>query len=89
MTIEAMSLGYVVVAGKKGGGPEIIESGKNGFLIDPDIASAADILENIYNMKYAYLNNLVLQALETIKTRYSLDAAKRNYTEFYKKEGLA
>ncbi len=88
MTIEAMSLGYVAVAAKKGGGPEIIESGKNGFLIDPDIASAANILESIYNMKYAYLNNLVLQALETIKTRYSLDAAKRNYSEFYKKEGL-
>lgn len=34
--IEAMAAGLPVVAGKRGGGPELVRHGFNGFLVDPE-----------------------------------------------------
>ena len=44
---EAMACGVVVLAGRRGGGGEIIDDARTGFLVDPDdsIDRAVDVLE--------------------------------------------
>jgi len=71
--LEAMLCGNAVVASKVGGVPDIVKSGKNGFLVQPGNArEIADAICLLYEDKELRLK-LVREAQVTVQTQYSVE----------------
>ena len=82
--IEAMARGCIVVTFNKGGLPELIKDGVNGFLVTKaDEESLARKLEEIIENKY---NNqeIIKNAIETAK-HFTIDNTIENLYKEYKK----
>ena len=78
-TIEAMSQGIPVLGARRGGIPEVIEHGRNGFLYDPMIAG--DLETAVESARAADYAELSRNALTTSKS-YSKTVIMKQYTDF-------
>ena len=81
---EAMARGCISVTFRKGGLPELIEDGENGYLIDEvsDENLANKILE-ILNLPNEEIKRLRTNAIKTSK-KFSIDNTIKNLEEQYK-----
>ncbi|WP_088816291.1 MULTISPECIES: glycosyltransferase [Listeria] len=72
--MEAMSRGKIVVSTYHSGIPELIENGKNGFLVpENNPMQAADIIETVLKNKLISWPRISASARETITRDFSLD----------------
>lgn len=83
--LEALGLGKVCVVSAVGGNVEIIEDSVNGFLFESNNADAlldtlTRVIQNLHGRAMDEVRN---RALETLKSRFSLDAMLRTYGELY------
>lgn len=74
--VESMACGTPVVAFNKGSMPELIESGKNGFIVS-DVKEAVSALGKIPEISRQYCRN-------TVEERFSVEKMVDNYIEVYK-----
>lgn len=79
VTIEAMALGYVVIASNQGGGSEIIKNGKNGFLINPTQKSLVNALIQAIKLSEQEIDRIADNAFQTVGNDYSFEAAKKHF----------
>ena len=75
--IEALSCGTPVIAYSRGSVPEIVEDGKNGFIIcENDIDGMAIAIKNIDEIDRKYCR-------ESVKRRFSIEKMVAGYEEVY------
>lgn len=85
--IESMSLGKIVIAGCKFGGPkDVIENGVNGFYFKPgNYKSLSKVLDKIKKLEFTELKKVSKNAFDTAK-KYTKDrylkSLDRTYEEF-------
>jgi glycosyltransferase involved in cell wall biosynthesis len=78
--IEAMALGRPVVHADVGGGAEIVDHGRNGFLFPPgDTAALADCLARLADP--AARRRMGERARETVETRFTERAMVERYEQ--------
>ncbi len=83
--VEAMASGLIVMAGIGGGGSEIIEHGRTGYLVDPDGRSAPtaarlrEIADNLPGFK-----SLRENARKEVQQRFSLETCAQLKIAYYK-----
>lgn len=66
--LEAMRMGLIVIATKVGALTDIIDNGKNGFLIEPkSVDSLLDCLKHIRSLDAGLLRDISLNAMHTAK----------------------
>lgn len=75
--IEAMACGTPIIAYNHGSVPEIVEHGKNGFIVD-SIEKAAEALRNIHLISRK-------ECLATFKTKFSDIVMAENYVQLYER----
>lgn len=81
--MESMACGTPVIATDGGGTSEIIETGKNGYIVKPhDDSEMTNILLQILEDD-ALHNNLSLEGLKTIETKFSISKMVNKYIETY------
>lgn len=77
--IEALACGTPVIAYRRGSVPEIIEDGKNGFIVEEnDIDGMVKAIAKIDTIDRKYCR-------ESVKKRFSIDKMVSGYEEVYKK----
>ncbi|MDY0109222.1 MAG: glycosyltransferase family 4 protein [Candidatus Krumholzibacteria bacterium] len=87
--VEAMGLGMVAVSTSVGGTADLIEDGRNGYLVPPgDPAILADRLELIFHSPSSRLAALREAGHETFLSRCSLDAMIAGLLRIYVQLGL-
>lgn len=81
--MESMALGVPAIFSTTCSGPELIENGVDGILIDPDDAEslAAHIYELLTNKKYAA--DIAATGNQTVRSRFGLDVCIKKTIEFY------
>jgi len=88
--LEAMSYGCVVLVSQEGGMSEMVEHGKNGFVIDPlDPAMIADlVLEHSQDIKRLHALSLAAQERSTFicDPLETTEKIEKNYLESYSKK---
>ncbi len=67
-----MALGYLVIASKLGGGKEIIQDNKNGFLIRPSVDSLIKTLKMALKLSDDEVTKITSSALDNVKKKYTL-----------------
>jgi len=81
--IEAMACRKPVVSTKVGGIPEIIETGKNGILVEPDDPSAlAEALATVLR-DHDLRESLASNGFSTVHEQFSVDNTGAAYTELF------
>lgn len=81
--LEAMAIGVVPIATPVGGIPDIIRDGIDGFLVERNVESiAAKILLLVGDRDR--LMRMQKEALERIRSEYSIDVVCRSYTSVYR-----
>lgn len=80
--MEAMSFGMIIIATDVGGMSELIEHGKNGFLLEKDFAikKLAECIDYIAAMSNAQLDEMSKKSREIWMEKYCADT---NYSRFY------
>lgn len=73
--VESMACGTPVVAFNKGSMPELIESGKNGFIVS-DVKEAVEVLKKIPQIERQYCRN-------TVEQRFNVDRMVDDYIKVY------
>lgn len=77
--VEAMSQGVPAIGARRGGIPEVIDHGRNGFLYDPDVAGQLEqITELARTADYAELSQNALRTSEA----FLKPVIMRKYIEF-------
>jgi glycosyltransferase involved in cell wall biosynthesis len=77
--IEAMACGTPVIAYNRGSVPEIIEDGKNGYIVEEnDIDGMVNAVKNIGKIDRKYCR-------ESVKKRFSIEKMVSGYEKVYKK----
>ncbi len=79
--IEASSFGIVVIGTRVGGVAEILEEGKNGFLLEPTCTAqdVADSISKFYRLDDENKKEIRKNAIVIWQQKYS---AEKNYKEF-------
>ncbi|GKU75845.1 glycosyltransferase family 4 protein [Paenibacillus sp. L3-i20] len=81
--MEAMASGLPIVATTNRGHQELIEEGRNGFLVEPnDVEAFASRLQLLYNFRESRLE-MGRRSLERVKD-YSIDRVQMELQELYK-----
>ncbi|MBI5416707.1 N-acetyl-alpha-D-glucosaminyl L-malate synthase BshA [Candidatus Poribacteria bacterium] len=81
--IEAMSAGVPVIATNVGGLPEIIKSGKNGYLVETgDISKTCELALKILKDNKLQ-NQMRTYARKFVKAKFSLDKIVSQYEQYY------
>jgi len=85
--LEAMSCGLPSIASRVGGNPELISSGKNGFLIEPN--NLEELVETImWCLDHKKnLESIGQNAAETVREQFSMEKVANEYIDVYKKMG--
>jgi len=83
VALEAMAVGTPVVISKEGPGPELVEDGVTGLLVDPgDVGNVRRALRRL-QADYNYARALGVAAKEMVKARFSLRACVEETLAFY------
>ena len=82
--LQYMGLGVVGVATNVTVNGEIIEYGKNGFLVKPDNSNWYEVLKKVLSLQ-ANLSNVGRSARRTVEERYSFSANVGRYMDFVKR----
>jgi glycosyltransferase involved in cell wall biosynthesis len=71
---EAMSSGLLVLAGRHGGGPEVVRDGQTGFLVDPDgpVSSVVATLKALAEDRHAF-DEIRVAARKEVVRRFSVE----------------
>lgn len=82
--VEAMGCGLPVIATNVGGASEVIESGVNGILIDPnDVqAIAREVLHLIRDA--AFRRNLAANGMRSVRERFSAETMVERHVKLYR-----
>lgn len=81
--MESMACGTPVIATDGGGTPEIIENGKNGYIVPPkDFECMANRLHELLSDRIR-LSKFEKSALDTIKERFTIDGMVHQYIKLY------
>jgi len=83
--IEAMAAGIPVLAVRTGGLPEVIQNGKNGFLVEsgsPEAVAAA--IEKFYALKKAEVAAVVRAGRRTVASRFRIEPQVRKLERIFK-----
>jgi len=81
--LEAMGMGLPVISTRVGGTPEIIKTGENGFLFNPDDhQSMAEMIYKLYNDN-ALRDGMGAIAKKTVKERFSVEQMTKEYESLY------
>ena len=83
MILEGFASANIVIATKVGGIPEIIEDGKNGFLVDTEREALAEKILDVYQNRYN-LKNIRENAISILKDRFSLKNQLIDMQDLYK-----
>lgn len=83
--LEAMGKGCITIGTKNEGIDGIIIDGENGYLIEPNVNSIINKLEEIFTLPDKEINKIVKNALNTI-SNYSEEQCSINYFNIIKKE---
>ena len=84
-TVEAMAAGIPVLAVRTGGLPEVIQNGKNGFLVEsgsPESLAAA--IEKFYALKKAEVAAVVRAGRRTVASRFRIEPQVRKLERVFK-----
>ncbi len=81
--LEGFASANIVIATKVGGIPEIIEDGKNGFLVDTEREALAEKILDVYQNRYN-LKNIRENAISILKDRFSLKNQLIDMQDLYK-----
>jgi glycosyltransferase involved in cell wall biosynthesis len=81
--IESMALGLLVIASNQGGGSEIIDNGKDGFLFNPNISSLTKILITMYKTPDKRITEMTILAQKKVLKKYGLEEVLKKYKEVY------
>lgn len=85
MIMEAMGCGTPAIAFDVGGNPELIEDGKNGFLVSPfDTKQLANLIHKALNNEHLLLS-FGRQGREKVSKTFNLDIMTTKYLELYEK----
>jgi glycosyltransferase involved in cell wall biosynthesis len=78
--MEAMSFSIPVIGTNVGGVAEIIDNGKNGYLLsaNPEVKEIIDALTRLYNLDEAAYLDLRRNAYQTWQNKFNAEA---NYSE--------
>jgi glycosyltransferase involved in cell wall biosynthesis len=80
--IEAMTCGTPVIATRVGGIPEVLQSGENGYLIEPnDIHGLSVALKTVLSADESALNHLTQLARQTAQATFSTQAYLQGYKD--------
>lgn len=82
--MESMAAGVPVIATDGGGTPEIITHGVDGFVIPPNDVTAAVKTINCMISHKDLLLSMGKKAVQTVKSRFTLDGMTKQYIELYK-----
>jgi len=85
VTIEAMALGYIVIASKNGGGKEIISNQIDGFLIKPCVEDIKKTLNKVISMSNEEINCISFKAVNKIKDNFNEKIARLKLKQIYSK----
>lgn len=86
VVLEAMAAGLPVVATNVGGTPELVENGKNGFLVPPrNSLLMADAIEKIMSMDHTKQLEMGILGTEIVKQRFTVDKMVRSHEQLYLK----
>lgn len=81
---EAMSMGLLTITSDLGGIREVIENGKNGFLLDEVSAnSIAKLITEVYSLETAKKNALAKAARKKIKDFYEINQTIKNLINIF------
>jgi glycosyltransferase involved in cell wall biosynthesis len=83
-TVEAMAAGIPVLAVRTGGLPEIVQHGKNGFLVEsgsPEALAAA--VEKFYALKKADVSAVVRAGRRTVAERFRIEPQVRKLERIF------
>jgi glycosyltransferase involved in cell wall biosynthesis len=84
VVIEAMAQGIIVVATNVGGIPELIEEGKDGFLVESkNIHALVDKISYIFNLPEEKRIEIRENAQKKIIKNYSIEKMVREYESLY------
>lgn len=83
--VEAFSVGLPVIASPVGGATEIVEHGKNGFLIDTSHSNVTEYVNRIKELKNDKEIYLALSehAQETYRSRFTEEAMCKRFLSFF------
>jgi glycosyltransferase involved in cell wall biosynthesis len=82
--IETMMTGWVTIASKSGGGSEIIQNGKEGFLVNPTDEDIISTVKYIQTLRSSHLSQIIRNAREKVVRAYDVSRVKSAYRRLYK-----
>lgn len=84
VVLEAMGSGVLVLTTDCGGMNEVIQEGVNGFIVPVrDPQAIAEKIKMIANTNYSDLKKVTSKAMETIKSEFSREKQKKEFSMFY------
>lgn len=84
-TVEAMAMGYLAIASNKGGGKEIIDDKKDGYLTNPDTNSLVKTISSIHNLPNKSLKKVSKAAQQKVSKSFSFKSAQQLVENLYNK----
>jgi glycosyltransferase involved in cell wall biosynthesis len=82
LLLEAFAAGVPVIATPVGGVPELVDSGSNGFLVEPTAEAIARRIVEMCEDRALY-STLAANAMATFQERFTMEACGRRYLELY------
>jgi len=82
VVLEALAAGVPVIATPIGGVPEVIQSGRNGFLVEPTVEAIADRIVHLYSHG-TLLSQMRAWARSSCAQSLSIDACGQQYSQEY------
>jgi len=83
VVIEAMALGYIVIASANGGGAEIVDHSVNGFLTQPTVSSICKNIELAIQLSAIERERMSSNAVEKVYKHFDYRIARKKYRKLY------
>lgn len=81
---EAMSVGLLVITSNLGGIEEVIENGKNGFLLNEvSVESIAKLIIEVHSLETTKKNKIIRRARKKIVLNYEIDKIIKNLISLF------